>query len=150
MKPNPFNTPCFLKVSFTCRIRRLYAMSFFGKIDDITTSITPRSMQDLRMLIMYLVRVFSVSSIFRLIIYIIRTDMQQNDIRLMFVKSWSDIMIQSLRCSAWKNIKVCFSPVTRFLKEFPFYSIQVALTDDTNFLSKLVCFRICSPTRYYT
>ena len=150
MKPDPFNTHCFLKVSFTCRIRRLNAMSFFGKIDCITTSITPRSMQDLRMLIMYLVRVFSISSIFRLIIYIIRTDMQQNDIRVMFVKSWQDIIIQSLRCSAWKNIKVCFSPVARFLKEFPFYSIQVAITDDTNFLSKLGCFRIYYLARYYT
>ena len=59
-------------------------------------------------------------------------------------------MIQSLRCSATKNIKVCFPPVNRFLKDTPFYSVQVTITDDTNFLSNLGCFRICSPTRYYT
>ena len=36
------------------------------------------------------------------------------------------------------------------MKDIPFYSIYTAITDDTHFLSKLGCFRICSPTRYYT
>ena len=49
-------------------------------------------------------------------------------------------MIQFLRCSTLKKIKVCFPPVNRFLKDIPFYSIQVAITDDSNFLSKLGCF----------
>ena len=59
-------------------------------------------------------------------------------------------MTQSLRCSASKNIKACFPPVNLFLKDIPFYSIQVTITDDTNFLCKLGWFRIYSPTRCYT
>ena len=51
IKPNPFNTHCSLKRSFTCRIRRVNAINFLGKINDITTSFTPRSMEDLPMLI---------------------------------------------------------------------------------------------------
>ena len=48
IKPNPFNTHCVLKLLFT---RSVNAMFFLGKIDDIITSFTPRSMQDLPMLI---------------------------------------------------------------------------------------------------
>ena len=59
-------------------------------------------------------------------------------------------MIQSFRGSALKNIKVCFSPVNWLLKDIPFCFVQVTITNDTNFLSKLGCFQICSPTRYYT
>ena len=51
IKPNPFNTHCSLKLSFTCQIRRVNAMFFLGRIDDITTSFTPRWMQVLPMLI---------------------------------------------------------------------------------------------------
>ena len=57
-------------------------------------------------------------------------------------------MIQSLKWSTSKNIKVCFPLINRFLKDIPFCSIQVAITDDANFLSKLGCFQICSPTQY--
>ena len=51
IKPNPFNTHCYLKLSFTCRIRRVHAIFFLGKINDITTFFTPRSMQDLPIII---------------------------------------------------------------------------------------------------
>ena len=51
IKPNPFNMDCSLKLSFTCRIRRVNAMFFLRQIDDITTSSTARFMQDLPMLI---------------------------------------------------------------------------------------------------
>ena len=50
-KPNSFNTHCSLKLSSTCRIRRVNAMFFLGKIDDITSSSTLRSMQDLPLMI---------------------------------------------------------------------------------------------------
>ena len=58
-------------------------------------------------------------------------------------------MIQSLRCSASKNIKVCFPPLTDF-ERYSFLFYLGGYHQWQNFLSKLVCFRICSPTRYYT
>ena len=51
IKPNPFNTHCSLKLSFTCCIRHVNAMIFLGKIDNIITSFTPSLMKDLPMLI---------------------------------------------------------------------------------------------------
>ena len=51
IKPNPFNTHCSYKLSLTCRIRRVNAMLFLGKIGDITTFFTARPMQDLPILI---------------------------------------------------------------------------------------------------
>ena len=51
IKPNPFNTHSSLKLLFTCRIRRVNAIFHLSKIDDITTSFTPRLMQDLPILI---------------------------------------------------------------------------------------------------
>ena len=50
-------------------------MFFWNKIDDITTSFTPRSMQDLPMLLISPVSFFSIYFIFCLIIYIIKIDM---------------------------------------------------------------------------
>ena len=61
IKPNPFNTHCSLKLSFSRRIRRVNAMLFLGKIDDIINSFTPRLKQDLPMLIIFSVS-FSVFS----------------------------------------------------------------------------------------
>ena len=34
IKPNLFDTHCSLKLSFTCRVRRVNAMFFLRKIDD--------------------------------------------------------------------------------------------------------------------
>ena len=69
---NPFNTYGSFKLSFTCCIRRVNAMFFLGKIDDIATLFTPRLMQDLPMLI---ISRASFSVFIYLIIYIIRTNM---------------------------------------------------------------------------
>ena len=49
IKTNLINTHCSLELLFTCLIRRINAMLFLGKIDDIITSFTPRLMQDLPM-----------------------------------------------------------------------------------------------------
>ena len=50
IKPNSFYTHCSFEPSFTWRIRRVNAMFFLDKIDDVNTSFTPISMQDLPML----------------------------------------------------------------------------------------------------
>ena len=75
IKPNPYNTHCSLKLSFTYRIRRVNTTLFLGKINDITTSFTPRSIQDLPVLIIFLVSLSAFIFFFHSIIYIIRTDM---------------------------------------------------------------------------
>ena len=51
IKPNPFNMHFSLKQSFTCCIRRVNAVLFLGNIDNIISSLTVRSMEDLPMLI---------------------------------------------------------------------------------------------------
>ena len=47
IKTNTFNTYWSLKLSFTCCRRRLNAMLFLGKIDDVIILFTPTLMQDL-------------------------------------------------------------------------------------------------------
>ena len=84
-KTKPIEYAIFLKLLFNCHIRRVNAMFFLGKIDDIATCLTPTSMQanirvDVFILSMYL--------FFRLIIHIIRAIMYQSNIRVIFVKRW--------------------------------------------------------------
>ena len=45
------------KLTCTCRIRRVNVMFFLGKIDDITSSFTPISIQDIPMLIIFAVSI---------------------------------------------------------------------------------------------
>ena len=95
-------------------------MLFLGKID-ITTSFTPRSMQDLPVLIISPV-CFSLFILFFVWLFI-----SLEPIYGKTASGWSSwnigripIMIQSLRCSASKNLKVCFPPLTGFWKIFFF------------------------------
>ena len=66
-------------------MRRVNAMLFLGKINNIITLFTPRSIQDLPMLIITSVG-FSVFNLPCLMIYIIRNDTSQNNMKLIFVK----------------------------------------------------------------
>ena len=74
VKPDPLNSHRSFKLSFSCCMRRVNTMLFLGKINDIITLFTPRSIQDLPMLIITSAG-FSVFNLSCLMIYIIRNDM---------------------------------------------------------------------------
>ena len=119
IKPNPFNKHYSLKLPFTCRIRRVNAMFFLGKIDDITT----RLIQDLSMLIISPVSfsVFILSFVWLFIsLEPIRSKATSglSSWRVGRI-NWSNLLDVASR----KTVRYVFSLLTDFWKIFPFYSI---------------------------
>ena len=87
-------------------------------------------------------QLFSIYFIFRLIIYVIRTDMYQNNIRLIPFESLVTriyLMIQAPR----KTLKYVFSSKPIFEKDILFFFfILFRWSPMINFFSKLGCFRM--------